>query len=347
VAPTLLSTDVADGSTLHGTVDWTVRTAGDVTSVEFWADGRRLGSDSSPPWRFDLRTAALGDGQHDLGLALLGAAGRRVSETVGQVVVANAAAVPPAGRPDAPVDETVDWETGDTSQVSGLECPSQAADFSIVQSPVRQGRYAAHFHLDSSSEPWSNGWPRCLSTLYDSGETAGDDEWYGFSLYTPAPFGGLVWELHQPQSLYSLRGCGLAPLALFAEEASGESGLYFRLATGDCVNGGWSHQDLNIPLRNLDPVPTGTWVDVVVHVRFSESDDGLVQVWDRYGGRPYAIDLERTGVPTTQYCSSCGIHDVRLYQEAGLYAPPLQPGDRADVYLDAFRRGQSFAAVAP
>lgn len=253
------------------------------------------------------------------------------------------------GRELAHADEQLSWEAADAAHATVLECPSVQNDFAVVSSPVRRGHHAAHFHLDSASAPWSNGMPRCLATLYKSGETAGQSHYYGFSIYIPARFTALIWELHPPSSLYMRPQCPLAPIALHAEHVNGLNGLYFRIATGDCTAGMtvWPHQELNIPLRNLVPEPTGTWIDFVIHIKFAETPTGVVQVWDRFNGRPYRLVLDRSRIPTTQYCSQCGVRNVRLYQEFGLYTNPLGAGQNADLYMDAFRRGPSFASVAP
>ncbi len=251
----------------------------------------------------------------------------------------------------AAVNETLDWETGNTSQSTGLECPSDSKDFSIVTSPVRGGRYAAHFHVDPTSALWNNDMPRCLATLYNSGETTGNEYYYGFSVYIPANIrSSLLWELHQPSSIYSVSGaCSIAPFALHAESWGSLNGLYFRIATGDCSPSmaGYPNQEMDIPLPNLDPEPLGKWIDFVVHIKFEESNTGIVELWDRVGGNPYALEITRSGIPTTQYCSSCGVHNIALYTEMGVYSGTLNPGENIDSYMDEFHRGASFADVAP
>jgi Polysaccharide lyase len=250
----------------------------------------------------------------------------------------------------AAVNEVIDWETGNTSQTTGLECPT-SSNFSIVTSPVRQGSYAAHFHIDSNSALWNNGWPRCMATNYNSGETVGNDYYYGFSVYIPHDFGSSnIWELHQPYSIYSVSGqCSIAPLVLHYEHWGSYNGLYFRIATGDCspTMTGYPYQEMEIPLPNLDPVPLGQWMDFVLHIKFEESSTGIVELWDRTGSNPYTLEIERTNIPTTQYCSSCGVHNVSLYTEMGVYTAPLSAGQSVDSYMDGFVRGTSFSDVAP
>jgi len=255
---------------------------------------------------------------------------------------------PTTTAPSGTVDETLDWETGNTSQTTGLECPSQSNDFALVTSPTRQGSYAARFHLDSSSGLWNNGTPRCLATLYNSGETTGDDYYYALSVYLPAQISPeLLWELHHPSSLYNLSGCGVAP---FAIQTNSSGGFEFRVSTGNCTVGqGYSYWEPHIPIPNLTSQPVGRWVDFVVHIRFAEDNTGVVEVWSRVQGDPWPSSpaIARYGIPTLPYCNTCGIHNVSLYTEMGLYPGRTGFSSSDSVILDGFRRGSSFTAVSP
>ena len=222
------------------------------------------------------------------------------------------------------IDLRLDFETGDTSQFSGLECPDPRSQLEVYgdgsgyPSP-RQGRYAARFS-ETARDVWAgNGLVRCLAARYDTGESAGDDYYYAFSVAVPASGLGdnLLWELHHPGSLYRLPGCGVAPLALIAKSG----GLRFRIATGNCtVGSGYSYWDPDISIPGLAAAPRATWVDLVVHVTFSESD-GSVEVWHRSGAGPFPLapQLARHGIPTLPYADSAGVRGVSLYTELGLY----------------------------
>ena len=248
------------------------------------------------------------------------------------------------------IDLRLDFETGDTSQFSGLECPDPRSQLEVYgdgsgyPSP-RQGRYAARFS-ETARDVWAgNGLVRCLAARYDTGESEGDDYYYAFSVAVPASGLGdnLLWELHHPGSLYRLPGCGVAPLALIAKSG----GLRFRIATGNCtVGSGYSYWDPDISIPGLAAAPRATWVDLVVHVTFSESD-GSVEVWHRSGAGPFPLapQLARRGIPTLPYADSAGVRGVSLYTELGLYTGSTGYSGSDTVFLDGYRRGTSLAAV--
>ncbi len=252
--------------------------------------------------------------------------------------------------PTSGIDLRLDFETGDTSQFSGLECPDPETQVEVYGAGAaypspRQGRYAARFS-ETARDIWAgNGMVRCLAARYDTDESAGDEYYYAFSLSVPASGlnDNLLWELHHPSSLYRLPGCGVAPLALSARSG----GLRFRIATGNCtVGAGYSYWNPDIPIPGLATVPRSTWIDFVVHVSFSESD-GIVEVWHRTGSGtfPATPQLARHGIPTLPYSNTANVHGVSLYTEMGLYTGRTDYSGSDTVYLDGYRRGTSRAAV--
>lgn len=355
---TLVSSSPADGATISGIVNWTIQTSGDVASVEFWSDNVKLGTDTSAPWSYQLDTTKQTDGPHRYGLALIQSDGTRVTPQVGTFTVANGTTA--ATTTTAPttttaavtgsVDNTINFETGDFSQTTGLECPSASKDASVVTSPVRKGNYAARLHIDSTSALWGNGIPRCLFTGYTPTQKNGDEFYYGFSFMVPKAQSEMVWELHQPASIYNISGCDVAPFMIYTGGSS--HGTYLRIFTGDCTSKmanyatGWPEQE-SLPLPDLQPEPYNTWIDVVVHIKFRETNDGVVEVWTRTGSNPYKLQVSKSGIPTTQFSSEYNIHDAGLYLEMGVYpGAKYWTGDDTE-YLDEYRRGTSFSAVAP
>ncbi|WP_181813487.1 heparin lyase I family protein [Gaiella occulta] len=248
--------------------------------------------------------------------------------------------------PDAKASEIAGtWEGGGYAPFSTLECPHPSTQFQLVSSPVREGSYAARFSI-TGNDVWSNGSVRCLAAKYDTGETTGMDKYFRLSVYIPSPgiSSNLIWELHHPSSLYNLPGCGIAPFALTTDG----SRLLFRIATGDCKVGAvnWSYWEPNIVIPGLSPYPKDTWIDLVIHIRFSESANGLVEVWNRVGGGswPSSPQLTRSNIPTMPFSNATGVHDAKLYTEMGLY--PGGPYSGSDtIYLDDYRRESSLAAA--
>ena len=238
------------------------------------------------------------------------------------------------------------WEGGGFAPFSALECPHPSSQFQLVTSPTREGSHAARFNI-TGADVWPNtGTVRCLAAKYDTGETTGMDSYFHVSMYIPSPgiSSNLIWELHHPSELYNLSKCGVAPFAITTDG----KGLEFRIATGDCkVGQGWSNWESGIKIPGLNPYPTDTWIDVVVHIRFSEASDGLVEVWGRSANNPWPASpqVTRSGIPTMPYASSQGVHNVKLYTEMGLYPGYSGYNGNDTIYLDDYRRESSLASA--
>lgn len=287
----------------------------------------------------------------------MGSGARTDGSRRGRLIVALAAAivclaVPARSGALDGIDLRIDFETGDASQFSGLECPHPTSQFQVYAAGTsgyprpRQGTYAARFS-ETSSDVWSgNNMVRCLGARYDSGETTGRDYYFGLSVYIP-PTGlsdNLIWELHHPSQLYSISACGVAPFALTAHSGA----LVFRIFTGNCTPGaGFAYQDSNIPIAGLGPMPRDQWIDFVFHVDFEESNSGSVQVWSRVGGTawPASPQISRVDIPTMPFCSAQNIHNVKLYTEMGLYTGYSPYSAHDSIVLDGYRRGTTRESV--
>jgi hypothetical protein len=268
---------------------------------------------------------------------------------------------PAAGAQDG-IDLRMDFEVRNDPHFDGLECAYPDRQFQIVTHPVRQGRYAGRFE-ERPGDAWSNGSIRCLVADYGSDEKEGDDRYFGLSLYLPDRLSdNTIWELHQRREIYEVApDTAVTPHALEVVDGS----LAYRLLTGPAFwNGtrwiGWSHYEPTIPL--LAPVPVGTWLDIIVHIRFTHAADGILEVWARAGNGawPQRPQISRTGVPTLQWIPG---HDHRiwgrpndprvpkdiltssLYTEMGVYKGGNRTETTDVVYLDGYRRGTSLEAV--
>ena len=176
------------------------------------------------------------------------------------------------------------WQNGGNGRWSGLECADPGRQFRVVPAPGRSSTQAARFELKPGDTWRGHGSARCLAARYDSGERAGQDRYFALSLYVPHPGidDTLLWELHHPRSLYAIPGCGVAPFALLVDRG----GLALRIATGDCIEGrGWKTWLPALAIPGFDPCPLAIWIDVVVHIRFNERADELVEVWAQTGNK--------------------------------------------------------------
>ena len=125
--------------------------------------------------------------------------------------------------------------------------------------------------------------------------------------------------------------------------------MQFRISTGDCVVGrGNVYHEWNIPIPTLKSYPRNRWIDFVIRISFSERD-GSVDLWSRTVGQrcPTQPQVQRRPIPTLPYCSSCHVHNVRLYTEMGLYPGSSGYRGRDMIYLAGSHRGTTFQAVAP
>lgn len=255
-----------------------------------------------------------------------------------------------------------DFETGDAGQFDSLECAHPDRQFRIVSDPVRQGRYAARFE-QGPGDAWDNGSIRCLAAIYDSGEQQGDEYYYGFSVFFPAGVSdNTLWELHARKEIYEVDpDTSVSPHAVEIVDGA----LVYRLLSGPAYwDGsdwtGWSHYEPALPL--LASPPVATWIDVIVHIRFSQFDDGALQVWVRTGngGWTERPQLERTDLPTLQWIPGYDDriwgyrNDPRvpedipagsLYTELGIYKGEDRTETVDVVYHDGYRRGTSLEST--
>jgi hypothetical protein len=238
---------------------------------------------------------------------------------------------------------TSTFETG-TDPFTSLECAHPSTQFTRVTSPVREGTYAARFS-ETATDVWSNGSVRCLAAKYDSGETTGNDYYYHLSFYFPQTLSdNLLWELHHPSTLYNISaGCSVAPHALLARSGGN---IVYRLFTGNCNGTIYAHQEV-ISIPGLNPYPKNVWVDFLVHIKFAESNTGVVEVYWRKDGDPWPStpQVSRSGVPTMPYSDALNVHNVKLYWEMGLYPGSSGYSGSDAVIIDDYRRETSLAAA--
>jgi hypothetical protein len=199
-------------------------------------------------------------------------------------------------------DLNFDFDTGNYSQFlsnayGGFEVgdPNTSHQTQLVTTTRNGSGYATRFEVHNDPIDKASGTFRALWSKYDTndGLPSHPDVYWGMSLMLPNEGGQTslpvyehLWELHQRQNIYQVPACAIAPHALMVRN----NRLEYRMMTGACKwtgsawNGYTAYHD-QVPV--LPSISLGTWYDVIVHIKFSENNDGLLEVWARAAGQPW------------------------------------------------------------
>ena len=203
-----------------------------------------------------------------------------------------------------------DYETGDLTQWDGYE--GIRSRFTMVQSPLRQGKYALRVELHQGDVAFSG----TRNEVSNEGrpEVEGNDRLYSWSTLFPSDFPApQTWQVFT--QWHPSGCCGSPPLEFDLE------GENIQIAhAGDQVL--WS-----------TPLVRGVWHDFVVHVHFS-STDGFIEFW--YDGKKA---LGRTPVQTLN-------PGEYAYLKQGLYRD-ASISQVAVIFHDGMTEGTTLADVAP
>jgi Polysaccharide lyase len=205
-----------------------------------------------------------------------------------------------------------DYETGDLTQWAHID--GRADRLTVVQSPVRQGKYALRVELHQGDISSSGTRNEVENSSSQGNEVEGNDKWYAWSTMFPSDFPAPnTWQVF---TQWHHSGCCGSPPVEF--DVYGET---IQLA----------HQGGTI-LWNT-PLVRGLWHDFVVHVHWSSSD-GFVDLY--YDGTKV---LDHKTVQTL-YPGEYTYMKQGLYRDASI--SPV-----AVVYHDGMVMGTSLADVAP
>jgi hypothetical protein len=220
--------------------------------------------------------------------------------------------------------------------------------FVLVQDPVRQGRYAARITVRHGYSRFGHN--EDASLVWKSGEHEGDDYWYAWSTRFPsgwaAPFGwGIFAEWHAK----------LRTSPVIAFNARGDT-AYLNLHSG-LTNESRNSFAVSRDIPLLSTLSKGRWNDFVLHVRWTTSRAGVVEVFHRVEGEQTLrrlVSLSR--IPTLQRTSDG--RGAGIYVLYGLYrrshcTPPTRlecTGSRGvqapnTLYQDGFTRARTFEAA--
>lgn len=202
---------------------------------------------------------------------------RRLTGLVVAVVLVVAAAAafllwPDAAdrRPGATEAELyLGYETGDFSEWSGVQAPP-GREPTIVERPVRAGRYAARFELRPGDRTETGGYVSHRSEVFVGSNNVpfreGDDRWFGFSVRFGDGLGG--HDGSQTVVQWKNDGTGSAPFDLRVDDDG-------RLCLADVRD--WDAKVFHWCTEG--PVETERWHDFQVHARFSsDPEKGFVEL---------------------------------------------------------------------
>jgi hypothetical protein len=218
-----------------------------------------------------------------------------------------------SGPGGTPVALALDWDTCNLAQWRGGDFGEEVGDAhqsTVVRHPRRTGTGCANrFEIHASpTDIWNQHSFRSLLARYDTQEGWGaqKDVVYGFSFRFPIeekqnrlPSYTLLWELHHRGQFTDLSpNLAITPHAI---ELLPDGRLVYRLAAGAAAWDGtkWTGWSTWMPENTLlAHVSTDTWYDVIIRLRFSETADGLTQVYVRRAGDRWPSQ------PTWQVCAA-------------------------------------------
>jgi hypothetical protein len=159
------------------------------------------------------------------------------------------------------------FESGSIGPYGKETCCANSA---VVQtSIVRSGKYAVRFESDGGTR-------RSEINPRGSSGHAGDERWFAYSIYLPKAWltdskEAIVTQWHEkPDGCENWR---TPPLTMAI--AKGNLRFTRKWDTRACTSGGPQGQKVFY----LQPLETDKWLDIVLHVKWSYNDDGLVEVW--------------------------------------------------------------------
>jgi hypothetical protein len=248
---------------------------------------------------------------------------------VGVVLVLRPGGGPEPGPAPTPADWYGGYEAGDFSEWTGVQAPVGRRP-TIVESPVREGRYAARFELAPGDRTDTGGYVAHRSEVFlgsnDLPLREGDERWFGFSVRFGAGFDRR--QGNQAVVQWKNDGTGSAPFDLRVHDDG-------RLCLADVRD--WQAKVLH--WCTAGPVQTDVWHDFRVRVRFSSDPrEGFVEL--HYQDQPQ--QLASSGATRTFFGTLEPGADS--YVKQGYYTG-TEFFHRGVVYHDAMRIGSRASDV--
>jgi hypothetical protein len=251
-----------------------------------------------------------------------------------------------------------DWETGNISQWNwGAQCANYGlasgggiarGNLYVINSPVSQGIYGSRFDLPASGDRTA------CEALRKRTLNLGADEYYGLDIrfptdwQEPSPHG---WGMAIGQ--FNYQGIWGPPLGLFAHRDH----IKLVMQSGYCrdvysSNPGCTYSSGlggNVPISYAIPssrFTAGSWHQLILHVRWSNTNTGVLEVWHRRRGEStWVKTVNQTGYPTVQWKDGYTPDASHTTSDKiGAYRGPASFA--TSIWHDAFLIGNSFETVA-
>ena len=236
-------------------------------------------------------------------------------------------------------------------QFTGLQYEEDrplADSFSLVHDPVREGNSAARFTAQQGYSRF--GANEDTEAVWHSGEREGDDYWYAWSTLFPTD-----WQSPYHWGIFAQWHAPLPTSPIIAFDASADTAsLDVHTGLTDATRNSFAY-DHSYPL--LSTLDKGHWNDFVMHVRWTRTTNGVIQVFHRVEGqRVLQLLVSIEHIPTFQFVEDGS--GVGTYLLLGIYrgsycAQPTVLGCTSSqgiqppsvVYEDQFARAETFAGV--
>ena len=196
----------------------------------------------------------------------------------------------------------------------GYTCLPRSDSLTVVSAPGGRTGYVGKFKIYPGDVcNTDSGGNRAMAAKLNTGEREGMERYYGFSVFfepgfQAAPGYPLVWQIHDT--------VGNPNVALTLQKTVGKINI---MITG----GSSTSARINTPILDIAP---GTWHDIIVRVKWSTSNNGLVEVYQK-SGATYNRMYSNIG-PTLKIGQSHNIEQaIGLYRAQSLLIQTLYFGN--------------------
>ncbi len=240
------------------------------------------------------------------------------------------------------------FETGDHSQWADIgwnQDRPESEQFEIVTDIVRRGTYAAKMTVHDGDEFLDTGGERVQLERPDTyDENEGDEYWYQWSTFFPADWQNLTGA---PDSDWLLIADWHDSPGAFADicqplqiEINANNQLIATMLSGnvagyDCFNGSGTANYYDQVI--VDGIELGKWNDFVIHVKWTVTDKGVVEIWHKTNDETaFTKVFDQSNVPTRQYIDNKNNSDTPYFILAH-YRSAAQ-SHTSVLYQDAFKQ---------